>query len=283
MNENRAILVTGASTGIGHATALRLAEAGFTVFAGVRKESDARDKDALHANIHPVLLDVTNAQSIANAIDAIRESGLQLFGLLNNAGIAVGGPLEYLPVDDLRRQFEVNVFGTIAVTQAAIPLLRATRGRIVTIGSISGRFGAPFVGPYAASKAAVAVLVDSLRLELAPFGIATVLFEFAAVKTPIWEKGRALKDELEGRLPERAQRDYAPFIEAMIRQIGHEERGGLDPSLIANAILTAFTATSPRARYVIGRQAKIQAAVALLPHKTRDNMIRKVLRLPLSG
>ena len=279
MNDHRAILITGASTGIGHASALRLAEAGFIVFAGVRRESDARDKGALHANIRPLLLDVTNAEHIASAFARVRESGVPLFGLLNNAGIAVGGPLEYLPVDDLRRQFEVNVFGTIAVTQAAIPFLRATRGRVVTIGSIAGRFGAPFVGPYGASKAAVATLVDSLRMELAPFGIRTVLFEFAAVKTPIWEKGRALKDELEGSLPEQAQRDYAPFIEAMVRQIAHEERGGLEPSLIADAILTAFTTPSPRARYVIGRQAKLQAAVALLPHKTRDNMIRKVLRL----
>ncbi len=280
MNDGRAILITGASTGIGHAAALRLAEAGFAVFAGVRKESDAREKAALHDNIRPVLLDVTDALSIASAFATITESGLPLYGLLNNAGIAVGGPLEYLPVEDLRRQFEVNVFGTIAVTQAAIPLLRATSGRIVTIGSISGRFGAPFVGPYSASKAALATLVDSLRLELAPFGITTVLFEFAAVKTPIWEKGRALKDELEGRLPAQALRDYAPFVEAIVRQIGHEERAGLEPTLIANAILAAFTAPSPRARYVIGRQAKMQAAVALLPHKTRDNVIRRILRIP---
>ncbi|HTA38530.1 MAG TPA: SDR family oxidoreductase [Candidatus Acidoferrales bacterium] len=279
MSDTRAILVTGASTGIGHATALRLAEAGFTVFAGVRKESDAREKDALHENIRPVLLDVTNAEQIAATFAVIRESGLPLYGLLNNAGIAVGGPIEYLPIDALRRQFEVNVFGTIAVTQAAIPFLRATRGRIVTIGSIAGRFGAPFVGPYGASKAAVAVLMDSARIELAPYGIRTVLFEFAAVKTPIWEKGRALKNELAGSLPAQAIQDYAPFIEAMTRQIEHEERGGLEPSLIADAVLTAFTAPSPRARYVIGRQAKMQAAVALLPHKTRDNMIRKVLGL----
>jgi NAD(P)-dependent dehydrogenase (short-subunit alcohol dehydrogenase family) len=280
MNEDRAILVTGASTGIGRAAAHRLAAEGFTVFAGVRKERDAADVDAQHENLRPVMLDVTDADSVAHAVNVVRESEVPLYGLLNNAGIAVGGPLEYLPVDDLRRQFEVNVFGTMAVTQAAIPLLRKTRGRIVTIGSISGRFGAPFVGPYSASKAAIAMLMDALRIELAPFGIQTVLFEFAAVKTPIWEKGRALKDELEGRLPEQALRDYAPFIEAMVRQIAHEEEGGLEPSLIADAILTAFTAASPRARYVIGRQAKIQAVVGLLPHKTRDNMIRKVLRIP---
>jgi NAD(P)-dependent dehydrogenase (short-subunit alcohol dehydrogenase family) len=280
MNDERAILVSGASTGIGRATATRLAEAGFTVFAGVRKDADARDVEKLHANLRPLLLDVIDAESIARAFTVVRESGVPLYGLLNNAGIAVGGPLEYLPASELRRQFEVNVFGTMAVTQAAIPFLRKTRGHIVTIGSISGRFGAPFVGPYCASKAAVAMLMDSLRIELAPFGIRTVLFEFAAVKTPIWAKGRALSGELEGSLPERALRDYAPFIEAMARQIEHEERGGLDPLVIANAILSAFTTASPRARYVIGRQAKIQAVVAALPHKTRDNMIRKVLRIP---
>jgi NAD(P)-dependent dehydrogenase (short-subunit alcohol dehydrogenase family) len=280
MNDQRALLVTGASSGIGRASALRLAEAGFTVFAGVRKESDANDVDHLHANLRPVLLDVTDAGSIAHAFGIIRESGLPLHGLLNNAGIAVGGPLEHLPVDALRRQFEVNVFGTIAVTQASIPLLRETRGRIVTIGSISSRFGAPFVGPYCASKSALAVLMDSLRIELAPFGIRAILFEFAAVKTPIWEKGRALKGELESQLPKQAQRDYAPLIEAMARQIEHEETGGLEPALIADAILAAFITESPRARYVVGRQAKMQAVVALLPHKTRDNMIRKVLRIP---
>jgi NAD(P)-dependent dehydrogenase (short-subunit alcohol dehydrogenase family) len=280
MNDQRAILVTGASTGIGRTAATHLAEAGFTVFAGVRSDRDANAIDHLHANLRPVRLDVTDAASVAAAFEVVRESGLPLHGLLNNAGIAVGGPLEYLPAADLRRQFDVNVFGTMAVTQAAIPFLRKTRGRIVTIGSIGSRFGAPFIGPYCASKAAVAMLMDSLRVELAPFGIRTVLFEFAAVKTPIWEKGRALKDELEGRLPAQALVDYAPFIAAAVRQIAHEERVGLEPSLIADAILTAFTAASPRARYVVGRQAHIQAAVAMLPHGARDNVLRKVLRIP---
>jgi NAD(P)-dependent dehydrogenase (short-subunit alcohol dehydrogenase family) len=276
-SEGRAILVTGASSGIGRATALHLAERGFATFAGVRKESDASALASLHANLRPVLLDVTDAASIATAFDAVRSSGTPLYGLLNNAGIAVGGPLEYLPVDELRRQFEVNVFGTIAVTQAAIPDLRKTGGRIVTIGSISGRFGAPFVGPYCASKAALATLTDALRMELAPLGVHVVLFEFAAVKTPIWEKGRALKDDLEKRLPPQALRDYDPFIRAIVKQIEHEERGGLDPAIIANALCAAFTTPSPRARYVIGRQAKLQAAVALLPHKTRDGIVRKVM------
>jgi NAD(P)-dependent dehydrogenase (short-subunit alcohol dehydrogenase family) len=257
-----------------------LAQAGFTVFAGVRNDADAREAEAMHANVRSLQLDVTDPGSIARAFDALRASGVQLYGLLNNAGIAVGGPIEYLPAEDLRRQFEVNVFGTIAVTQAALAQLRATRGRVVTIGSITSRFGAPFIGAYSASKAALAMLMDSLRLEVAPFGVHAVLFEFAAVKTPIWQKGRALANEMENRLPPQAVTDYAPFIEAVVRQIDHEEAGGLDPAVVAEAILGAFTVAKPRARYVVGRQARIQAAVAILPHKTRDGVVRKVLRIP---
>jgi len=280
MSDPRAILVTGASSGIGNATAARLASSGFTVFAGVRKESDAARLHKEQAELRTVILDVTDADSIAHAINVVNESGIPLYGLLNNAGIAVGGPLEYLETSDLRRQFDVNVFGTMAVTQAALPLLRRTQGRIVSIGSIGSRFGAPFIGPYCASKAALAMLMDSLRLEIAPFGIAVSLFEFAAVKTPIWEKGRNLKVELEKRLPPKALEDYDPFIAASVKAIDKEERGGLDPRIVADAIAGAFTAPKPRARYVIGKQARIQAAVALLPHATRDSIVRKVLRIP---
>lgn len=277
---DRAILVTGASSGIGFACAQRLAAAGFEVFAGVRKESDGIKLAQHSARIRPIALDVTDADSVAHAMHVVREGEIPLYGLLNNAGIAVGGPLEYLGLDELRRQFEVNVFGTMAVTQAALPLLRQTRGRVVSIGSIGSRFGAPFLGPYCASKAALAMLMDSLRMELAPFGVRVVLFEFAAVKTPIWAKGRALKDELERRLPPKAIEDYNAFIEAAVRQIDHEERVGLEPAIVADAIAGAFNAAKPRARYVIGRQARIQAAVALLPHATRDKLVRNVLRIP---
>jgi NAD(P)-dependent dehydrogenase (short-subunit alcohol dehydrogenase family) len=274
-----AVLVTGTSSGIGRAVATQLASDGFAVFAGVRNDSDARDVAAI-GGVRAVTIDVTDRDSVARAMASIESSGIPLHGLVNNAGIALGGPLEYLPLDDLRRQLEVNVVGTLAVTQAAIPLLRATRGRIVSIGSIASRFGAPFLGPYCASKAALAMLMDSLRFELTPAGIAVVLFEFAAVKTPIWQKGRALKDDLTPRLPERAQRDYAPFIDAAMKQIDHEERVGLDPAIVAKAICSALTVPHPRPRYVIGKQAHVQAAVAALPHRLRDKMVRGVLRIP---
>lgn len=276
---NKSVLVTGTSSGIGRATAAQLAAGGFTVFAGVRSERDAESVATIDG-VRPVTIDVTNPESITAAFRTIAQSGVPLHGLVNNAGIAMGGPLEYLPLDDLRRQLEVNVIGTMAVTQGAIPLLRQTRGRIVSVGSIASRFGAPFIGPYSASKAAVAMLMDSLRFELAPAGIAVVLFEFAAVKTPIWEKGRALKDDLTARLPEQALRDYGPFIEAAVKQIDHEERVGLNPAIVAAAIASALTVPHPRPRYVIGKQAHVQAVVAALPHRLRDNMVRNVLGIP---
>lgn len=277
---SKAVLVTGASSGIGHATTLQLTRDGYVVFAGARSERDLARLSSEHASIRPVRLDVTDADSVAHAFDVVRASGVPLYGLINNAGIALGGPLEHLPLSDLRKQLEVNVVGTIAVTQAAIPLLRETRGRIVTIGSIASRFGAPFLGPYCASKAALAMLMDSLRLELAPAGISVVLFEFAAVKTPIWQKGRELKGDLAARLPAQALEAYAPFVEAAMRQIDHEERVGLDVDVVAGAIASAMSAQRPRARYVIGKQAHLQAVVSALPHRVRDNMVRSVLRIP---
>jgi NAD(P)-dependent dehydrogenase (short-subunit alcohol dehydrogenase family) len=277
---NKAVVVTGASSGIGHATALQLMRDGYVVFAGARSERDLTALAAEHEALRPVKLDVTDADSVAHAFDVVRSSGVPLYGLINNAGIALGGPLEHLPIADLRKQFEVNVVGTVAVTQAAIPLLRETRGRIVTIGSIASRFGAPFLGPYCASKAALAMLMDSLRLELAPAGIAVVLFEFAAVKTPIWQKGRELKDDLSARLPAQALEAYVPFVEAAMRQIDHEERVGLDVDVVAAVIASSLRASRPRARYVVGKQAHVQAVVAALPHGLRDNMIRNVLRIP---
>lgn len=275
-----AVLVTGASSGIGAATAQALAREGRTVFAGVRSESDARAIAGVSPNIRALHLDVTDRAQIAEAFDQIRASGMTIDALINNAGIAMGGPLEYLPLDDIRKQFDVNVFGTLAVTQAALPMLRETRGRIIMIGSIAGRLAAPFIGPYSASKAALASLADSLRIELASAGIAVSLFEFAAVKTPIWAKGRALKDDLVTRLPHEAIERYAPVIDAIVRQTEHEERVGMDPAIVAGVIAQALRAPYPRARYVVGSQAKMQAVVAFLPHKTRDGLIRRAMRLP---
>ncbi|MGA7571356.1 MAG: SDR family oxidoreductase [Candidatus Aquilonibacter sp.] len=277
---NEAVLVTGASTGIGHAISMHLAHNGFTVYAGVRKEGDRERLEAEHGNIRPLILDVTVPADVTRAMQSVRERGDILAGLVNNAGIAVAGPLEFLPIEALRHQFEVNVFAPIAMTQAALPMLRESRGRIVTIGSIAGRLSAPFIGPYSASKAAIASLTDALRQELAPFGIGVSLLEFASVKTPIWAKGRAGRDRLAASMPPQAMTYYGALADAVIAQTAVEEREGMDPHVIAATVLAALRAPKPRERYLIGSKAKMQAVVAMLPPGTRDKLVKGAMKLP---
>ncbi|HVA29205.1 MAG TPA: SDR family oxidoreductase [Candidatus Baltobacteraceae bacterium] len=277
---DQAILVTGASSGIGHATALLLAQTGYTVFAGVRKEADRQRLESEHENLRPVILDVTVPADLTRAVDTITASGLPLAGVVNNAGIAVAGPLEYLPLEEIRHQFEINVYAPIAVAQAMLPMLRRSKGRIVVVGSIAGRISAPFVGPYSASKAALASFVDALRQELAPSGIRVSLLEFAAVKTPIWAKGRSEKDRLVAMMPPEAMTHYGPMVNAVVKQTQHEEQTGMDPQVIAATILAALRASKPRERYLIGKRARIQALVAMLPPTTRDKLVKSAMKLP---
>lgn len=277
---SEAVLVTGASSGIGHATARYLAENGYTVFAGVRKEADRERVESEHVNLRPIILDVTVPADITRAVDSINASGLPLVGVVNNAGIAVAGPLEYLALEEIRKQFEINVYAPIAVAQATLPLLRKTSGRLVFVGSIGGRISAPFIGPYSGSKAALAMLVDSLRQELAPSGVRVSLLEFAAVKTPIWEKGRNDGDRLLATMPPEALKVYGAMANAIIKQTAREEEDGLDPRVIAATILQALRVPKPRERYLIGRRARIQAVVAILPPSTRDKLVKSVMRLP---
>ena len=273
-----AILLTGASSGIGHALALRLAAEGYLVLAGVRKESDRERLADEHPNLRPISLDVTIAADRVRAAQSVAQCGSPLRAVINNAGIAVGGPLEDLPVDRLVEQFEINTFAPIAVTQLVLPQLRASGGRAFFIGSIAGRMGVPLVGPYGASKAALAVLVDALRQELRPHGVAVSLFEFAAVKTPIWAKGRAEAEQAIERLPAEALAEYGKEIQAMLAQTKAEERHALHPSVIADAVITALHAPEPRERHVIGKQARMQALVALLPVRLRDRLIAAALK-----
>ena len=274
------IIVTGASTGIGYATAMRLAQSGSVVYAGVRKEADRERMSVVHENIRPIILDVTVPADVTRAVETVRAAGLPLRAVVNNAGIAVAGPLEFLPVEVLRTQFEVNVIGPVALAQASLPLLRETRGRVVFIGSIAGRLAAPFVGPYSASKSALASIADALRQELSPFGIHVSLLEFASVKTPIWQKGREGKDALIASMPPQAMTYYGPLVDAIVKQTRQEEREGMDPDVIAKTVQAAIVAARPRERYVIGRKARIQAIAALLPPRTRDALVKRAMQLP---
>lgn len=276
----RAVLVTGASSGIGAATTELLARKGFIAFAGVRSDADSTKIAAIHEKVRSLQLDITDRNSIDAAAQLVSASGHPLLGIVNNAGIAVAGPLEFLPIDELRRQFEVNVCGAVAVSQAFLPQLRARRGRIVFVGSISGRVAVPFIAPYSASKFALRAIADALRMELASAGVAVSIIEPGSVKTPIWRKGRESKDELLRGLGPQAMTYYGSDLAALFRQTEREERTGMPVERVSRAILHALTARKPRTHYLLGAPARVGSMLALLPAALHDRMMLAWLRLP---
>jgi NAD(P)-dependent dehydrogenase (short-subunit alcohol dehydrogenase family) len=280
VNEPAAVVVSGASSGIGAATVEMLAQKGWVAFAGVRNETDAARLAAVHPNIRPVLLDVGDRASIDEALEKAVAAGLPLRGVVSNAGVAVGGPLEHLPIDELRRQFEVNVFGALELAQAALPYLPEGRGRIVFVGSISGRLAMPYLGPYSASKFALRALSDALRVELAPVGIAVSLIEPGSVNTPIWRKGRAAKDRILATLAATPRAHYRAAMETVIAQTESEERLGMPVEHVARAISHALTSSKPRPQYLLGVPARMGSLLALLPPAWRDRAMRASMRLP---
>jgi NAD(P)-dependent dehydrogenase (short-subunit alcohol dehydrogenase family) len=270
------VLITGASSGIGEATALHLKQLGFDAVGGVRKDEDAERLRA--AGLRTVILDVTEPKSIAAARDDLGAGPLT--ALVNNAGIAVAGPLEFLPVDELRRQLEVNVVGQVAVTQALLPALRAGRGRIVNVSSIGGRVALPLVGAYNISKFALEAFSDALRRELLSQGVDVIVIEPGGIKTPIWRKsGEAADAMLDGTPPE-LDRLYGRMIAAVRAETAKiENERGEPASAVAEVIGKALTAKRPRARYVVGRDAKRRATAArILPDRIMDRAVGRVLR-----
>ena len=282
-----AVAVTGASTGIGRACALHLDRVGYQVFAGIRKASAAEElRRAASGRLTPVLLDVTDSRSIEEASAAVAEAvgpdGLT--GLVNNAGIAVGGPLEFLALDDLRRQMEVNLIGQVAVTQALLPLLRFGRGRIVNIGSVSGRIAAPFLGPYAASKFAFGALSDALRLELEPWGIRVVVVDPGPVDTPIWAKSLAEDAARQSRMPVEGQRLYGRALEAVREHVAAAGQTGMSPQDVAVVVARALSVRRPRARYLVGSGLWLQIPfLRALPTRWCDGLIRRGMGLRAAG
>jgi NAD(P)-dependent dehydrogenase (short-subunit alcohol dehydrogenase family) len=278
-----AVVITGTSTGIGEASAYHLLERGFQIFAGVRKPEDA-DRIARRSGgrITPIILDVTKADEIEQAVKtvdaAVGEAGVA--GLVNNAGIALGGPIEYLAVEEWRRQFEVNVIGQMETTRQMLPLIRKAQGRVVLVGSIGGRWSTPFIAPYNASKFALEAIADSLRIELHTAGIRVSLIEPGAIKTAIWEKGRRTADDLEQSLPPEGRERYGSIIGRARRIVDFQERRGIQPLKVARAIEHALTSSRPRPRYLVGLDARVQAVFArTLPDRVRDALVRRVLGL----
>lgn len=279
---SQAVVITGASTGIGEACVKRLATAGFHIFAGVRKAEDgAALQQAIGDRVMPLLLDVTNAEQIAaaQAIVAATVGERGLVGLVNNAGIAVGGPLEFMPLAEFHQQMQVNVYGVLAVTQAFLPLLRQATGRIINMSSISGLAASPFLGPYAASKFALEALSDALRLELRPWGIGVVLVEPGNIATPIWQKGLAFADQLEARMPPQAQEFYGPTFPFLRKMLTRSR--GTPADVVAQVVEQALTVTHPQARYLVGNDARLRTWIERLPTRWRDGLIAS--RLPKYG
>ena len=270
------VLVTGASTGIGEATVLHLKALGFDAVGAVRKDEDAERLEG--QGVRTVRIDVTDAGQIAAARDELGD--VALAGLVNNAGIAVAAPLEFLPVDRLRQQLEINLIGQAAVMQAFLPALRRAHGRIVNVSSIGGRVALPLVGAYNASKFGLEGLSDALRRELRPQGIDVILIEPGGVKTPIWRKGEELADQMLEDVPPEAERLYGRLIEAVragTQRIARET--GSEPREVAEVIGTALTASRPRTRYLVGSDAKLRARMAkVLPDRLMDRMIARALR-----
>jgi NAD(P)-dependent dehydrogenase (short-subunit alcohol dehydrogenase family) len=274
------VLVTGASKGIGEACALRLDGLGWRVFAGVRRTEDAdmlREKAS--DRLEPLLLDVTSADQVAAAGAHIAEAcgAAGLTAVVNNAGIAIAGPLEFLPVEELRRQLEVNVVGQVAVTQAVLPVLRRARGRIIFVGSIAGRSAMPFTGAYSASKFALEAVADSLRLELRPWDMHVAIVEPGVISTPIWETSAARAEANLARMPDEAERYYGRPLEALRRRarLGIE---GLPATQVAEVVEHALTSKRPRTRYVVGTDAELRRFLETLPDRVRDYIVADRLK-----
>lgn len=275
------VLITGASSGIGRASALRLAGAGWTVLAGVRAHADGERlaAEASPAALRPIELDVTDEAQIGAAAALVREEyGGRLDALVNNAGIAVGGPLELLALQDLREQFEINVFAQVALTQALLPALRSARGRIVLVSSIGGRVALPFTAPYGASKHALEAIGDALRMELRRSQVQVALIEPGSVATPIWDKGRQAAAAVE--IPDAYGAIYGDVPAAMDRALRETGQRGVPPEAVAATIERALTTRRMRARYVVGRDAHVMIVLkTLLPTPAFERLVRASMHL----
>jgi NAD(P)-dependent dehydrogenase (short-subunit alcohol dehydrogenase family) len=283
-NASGAVVITGASTGIGRATALHLDAEGYRVFAGVRKEADARDlaKDGSD-RLTPVTIDVTDAGQIESARQEVAEAvGDQgVVGLVNNAGVGGGGPIEFMPLEELRRTLEVNLIAQVAVTQAFIPLIRKAKGTIVFIASIGGRVASPFMSPYNTSKFGIEAIGESLRHELRPWEIDVVVVEPGSIDTQIWSKGNdQLREQLE-EMPEDARRLYGRQITRFGEVINETASRGISPDKVAEVVHKGISSENPRHRYLVGTDAKIGARLkGTLPDRTFSKLAARQMKMP---
>jgi NAD(P)-dependent dehydrogenase (short-subunit alcohol dehydrogenase family) len=283
-NASGAVVVTGASTGIGRATALLLDKQGYSVFAGVRKQEDAKDlKEAASDRLTPITIDVTKKRSITNSKQrvqrAVGEEGLA--GLVNNAGVGGGGPIEFMPLDGFRKTLEVNLMGQLAVTQAFLPLIRPAKGTVVFIASIGGRIASPFLSPYNASKFAIEAIAESLRAEVKPWEIDVVVVEPGSIDTKIWEKGGDQVQEAQAALPPDAKRLYGKQLKRYGELLQETASRGIHPDKVARVIHRAIRSPKPKHRYLVGTDAKVAARLkGNLPDRTFSRLMGRQTKMP---
>ena len=276
----KAVVVTGAAKGIGRACVLRLARAGFRVYAGVRKLDDGRSLVSEGGNnVRPVQMDVTQSDAINTVAEFVRSdlNGSSLCGVVNNAGLAVAGPLEFLPLAELRHQLEVNVIGQVAVTQAFLPMLRQSKGRVVFIGSIAGRSAMPLTGPYSASKFALEAIADALRVELMNAEVDVVIIEPGMIDTPIWQTSISAGDKTMSAMPPQVMRYYGKVINAVRKRASEGNQRGLPPDDVAKVVEEALTSAKPKTRYIVGKDALLRVVLQMLPDRMRDRLIARKL------
>jgi len=279
MPDKKTVLITGASTGIGRACALHLDRLGWQVFAGVRRAADAAAlRAAASTDLAPLILDVTQTEQVTAAAEQVNnlvgEGGLD--GLVNNAGISIAGPLEFVPLELWRRQLEVNVLGQVCVTQAFLPLLRRAHGRIINMSSTSGLNAMPAIGPYAASKFALEALSDSLRVELRHLGVKVILVEPGPIFTPIWERSLAVADAWLAEAPPALDDLYGDIVPVVRDWALSAERRGLPVERVSEAVAHALMVPKPKARYlIVGYPRLFVYLLRLAPVGLRDRMIAR--------
>ncbi|PKL15519.1 MAG: short-chain dehydrogenase/reductase [Spirochaetae bacterium HGW-Spirochaetae-5] len=277
MEKIRSILITGTSTGIGRACALKLDKEGFQVFAGVRRKSDGEAlKKSSTGKLMPLIIDVTDMKTIENAFKIISKlTNGELYGLMNNAGVGGGGPLEITPMSIIRNAVETNLLGNFSVTRTFIPLLRKSRGRIVNTASIFGLSALPGFSAYSATKFGVEAISQSLRLELRAFGITVSAIEPGAIATEIWPKARKTSEEIFSGSDPEIYSLYSKMIQHFRKTVAEQKY--LQPETVAECVYHVFTSNNPKRHYIIGKDAKFMAFIESLPEGIRDWLFYKMI------
>lgn len=268
----QAVVITGTSTGIGRACAERMAAAGWTVYAGVRKEADAEAiKQAVDGDVRPVILDVTKPDQVKALVEVVRrDTGGRLDGLVNNAGVSEGGPIETISDEAWQWHFDVNVFGLVRVTRELLPQLRTAHGRVVNMGSIAGRAAAPMMAPYSAGKHAVEAITESLRFEVEGFGMKVSCVEPGEIATAIWEKADGQLERINEDVPVEMLEIYDHHVNMIYGFVAQGPKRGVPPTRVAEVVHHALTSSRPKHRYLVGPDAKATGVVARMPDRVRQ-------------